>query len=132
MATAAGRDCKIVVEGTTVYYTTVFDQDSTSEPIGADVHGQTYKHYVGFGSLDAKVSGEYILDLADSGQNTLRDAHVTQSGISDIKFYWNAANYTQPASGSVFYVTACPRSAPADGYVSGTFEGVFSAGYEDV
>lgn len=133
MATGPGKNCKIVVDGTQVYYTTVFGLDETAEQLGEFVHGNSgYKHYVGQGGIDLTFTGEYLLDLADGGQNVLRSAFTTGSGISDIKFYWNATNYTQPASGTVVYISEATRSAPADGIVTGNFAGMFSGPIEEV
>lgn len=133
MSTAAGRTCKVVVDDTQVYYTTVFGLDESSEQLGAFVHGNAgYKHYVGQGGIDLTFSGEYLVDLADGGQNLLRSAMTTGSGITNIKFYWNATNYTTLVSGTICYISKCTRSAPADGIVTGNFEGMFSGAIDEV
>lgn len=130
--TSSGRNCKILVDGTQVYYTTVFGLDERSEQLGAFVHGNDgYKHYVGPGGIDLTFTGEYLLDLTDGGQNLLRNAFTANSGIEDIKFYWNSTNYTQPSSGTTCYISECTRSAPADGIVTGTFAGMFDGAIEE-
>lgn len=131
MSNSVGRICRVKVDDTVISDLSSFSVNSESPSLKAAVYGGEYEKVFGMGikSWSGECSG--YLNIGDTGQDAIYNAHVNSTLVSGIEFvvdntnnhYWAPDTATDPDAG--VYITTYNTSSTAEGIteISITFEG---------
>lgn len=101
MATLLGRNAKVTIENDTIAEMASWDLEISADAITEAVFGNTWTETQGLATTGwtATVTGLY--DITDTaGQTVMRNATISGTKITTIRFYVDSSNYYTPDTSS--------------------------------
>lgn len=104
MSTILGRNAAVKLDTTTIAELSSWSLEVTADIIREDVFGTTWAKKHGLSATDWSGTVEGLYDPTDTtGQDVLRDAVISGTKITTIRFYEDSTNYWTPNTGSDAY-----------------------------
>lgn len=118
MATLIGRNANVKIGSTAIAEMSSWDLEISADAIIEPVFGDTWAKVHGLGPTGWTATVAGLLDITDAnGQTVLRNATISGTLITTIRFYVDATNYYTSASGNGYgcYITShAPAVAQGD------------------
>ena len=128
MATLLGRNAKVTIGEDTIAEMASWDLEISADAIIEPVFGDTWTKTHGLATTGWTATATGLLDITDAaGQTVLRNATISGTKLTTVRFYVDATNYYTSSSGNGYgcYVTShAPAVAQGDvARVSYSFQG---------